>query len=41
MLTNWPVMKYNKKIYAYMSLGIVLIMLGAILPDLKADYALS
>lgn len=27
--------------YAYMSLGIVLIMLGAILPDLKADYALS
>lgn len=24
-----------------MSLGIVLIMLGAILPDLKADYALS
>ena len=27
--------------YAYMSLGLVLIMLGAILPDLKADYALS
>lgn len=27
--------------YAYMSLGLVLIMLGAILPELKADYALS
>lgn len=27
--------------YAYLSLGLVLIMLGAILPDLKADYALS
>jgi len=27
--------------YAYMSLGLVLIMLGAILPDLKTDYALS
>ena len=27
--------------YAYMSLGLVLIMLGAILPDLKADYTLS
>ncbi len=27
--------------YAYMSLGLVLIMLGAILPALKEDYALS
>ena len=27
--------------YAYMSLGLVLIMLGAILPQMKEDYALS
>ena len=27
--------------YAYMSLGLVLIMLGSILPEMKADYALS
>ncbi len=27
--------------YAYMALGLVLIMLGAILPDMKEDYALS
>ena len=27
--------------YAYMSLGLVLIMLGSILPEMKSDYALS
>ena len=27
--------------YAYMSLGLVLIMLGSILPEMKADYELS